>query len=282
MAFSTNNGVSEYLAASKQRIPFVKTAARTSVAIIPFSVFDIAGNPGAGTLAGANTANGVAPTDATAGTPVINAFGGSNVGYLTKVEYFNSVISNLFIYDMLWKGGTYAFTGGTTSLSSQPAISSRCPDYPGSGTTFGNGVEIWVEVSTAFVTGNNWQIQVTYTNQAGSGSRTSIVSAAQAAAALTLGKMFQLALQAGDSGVQKIDSVIVTNGATAMTVGAVNVLLLRRVWGNRVLVANSGGIDDIFKTGAPIVYADSALILVVQADGTSTGLPNINLEISNA
>jgi hypothetical protein len=66
-----------------------------------------------------------------------------------------------------------------------------------------------------------------------------------------------------------------------MTAGAVNVLLLRKLWSNRVTVANSGGIDDILKTGAPVVYADSALIAVVQADSTSTGLPNLNIEISN-
>ena len=282
MAFSTANAASEYLAASKQRIPMIKTATRTSVALIPFSVFDIAGLPGAGTLAGANSANGVVPTDATAGCPTINAFNGSNTGYLTKVEYFSSVICRIAIYDMLWKGGTYAFTAGTTNLSSQPAISARCPDYPGSGVVFGNGVEIWVEVSTAFLTGTAWQIQVTYTNSAGTTGRTSIVSAAQAAAALTLGKMFNLALQAGDSGVQKIESVIVTNGGTAMTAGAVNVLLLRKIWENRITVANSGGIDDIFKTGAPIVYTDSALITVITADSTSTGLPNVIAEITNA
>lgn len=282
MAFSTTNAASEYLAASKQRIPLVKTATRTSVALIPFSVFDLAGNPGAGTLAGANSANGVVPTDLVNGTPLINAFGSGNTGYLTKVEYYSSVISRIAIYDLLWKGGTYAYNSGTTNLSSQPAISSRCPDYPGSGTVFGNGVELWVEVSTAFSTGNSWQIQVTYTNSEGTTGRTSIISAAQAAAALTLGKMFQLALQAGDSGVQKIESVIATNGGTAMTAGAVNVLLMRKLWENRVGVANGGGIDDIFKTGSPVVYSDSALVLVITPDSTSTGLPNVTAEITNA
>ena len=43
----------------KQTIIFNKTASRTSVASIPFSVFDLAGNPGAGTLAVGNTANGI-------------------------------------------------------------------------------------------------------------------------------------------------------------------------------------------------------------------------------
>jgi hypothetical protein len=279
MAFSTTNGLNEYLAASKQRIPMVKTASRTSVALIPFSVFDLAGIPAAGTLAGTSTANGVVPTDATAGTPIINAFGGGNVGYLTKVEYFNSVISTIFLYDLLFKAGAYAYNSGTTSLTSQPAISSRCPDYPGSGTVFGNGTEIWIEVVTAMTSATAWQVQVTYTNSAGTGSRTSIVSAAQAAAALTVGKMFPIALQAGDSGVQKIDSVIVTTGGAAA--GTFNVLIMRRLWGNRVTVANSGGIDDILKTGAPIVYADSAIIQVIQADSTSTGLPNLVIEIAN-
>jgi len=280
MAFSTTNGLNEYLASSKQRIPFVKTAVRTSVAIIPFSVFDLAGNPAAGTLAGTSTANGVVPTDATAGCPTINAFGGGNTGYLTKVEYFSSVISTIFLYDLLFKAGAYAYNSGTTNLTSQPAISGRCPDYPGSGTVFGNGNEIWIEVVTAMTSATAWQVQVTYTNSAGTTGRTSIVSAAQAAAALTVGKMFPIALQAGDSGVQKIESVIVTTGGASA--GTFNVLILRRLWGNRVTVANSGGIDDFLKTGAPIVYADSALYTIVQADSTSTGLPNLAIEISNA
>ena len=282
MAFTTTNALNEYLAGAKQTIPMVKTATRTSVALIPFSVFDIAGQPGAGTLAGSSTAAGVKPDDTTTGCPIINAFGGGNTGYLTKVRYSSSVISNIDLYDMLFKAGAYAFTAGTTSLSSQPAISSRCPDYPGSGTVFGNGNEIWIEVSTAFTTGTAWQVQITYTNSAGTTGRTSIISAAQAAAALTQGKMFQIALQAGDSGVQKIESVIVTNGGTAMTAGNFNVLIMRKLWSNRVGVANFVNIDDILKVGAPIIYADSALVTVITADSTSTGLPNLNIEITNA
>jgi len=280
MAFSTTNGLNEYLAAPKQRIPFVKTANRTSVALIPFSVFDLAGNPGAGTLAGSSTTVGVEPTDATTGCPIINAFGSGNTGYLTKVEYYNSVISTLYIYDLLFKAGNYAYNSGTTNLSTQPDISNRCPDYDaGTPTVFGNGNEIWIEVVAAMTNATAWQVQVTYTNQSG-GSSTSIVSAAQAAAALTVGKMFQIALAAGDSGVQKINSVIVTTGAA--TAGSFNVLIMRRLWTNRIAIANTGTVDDILKTGAPIVYTDSALVLVVQADSTSTGLPNLTLEISNA
>lgn len=282
MAFTSAGALNEYLAAPKQPIPMAKTATRTSVALIPFSVFDLAGNPGAGTLAGTSTAAGVKPVAGVNGTPIVNAFGGGNTGYLTRVRYSSSVISNIELFDLLFKAGAYAFGAGTTSLSSQPTISSRCPDYPGSGTVFGNGNQIWIEVSTAFTTGTAWQVQVTYTNSAGTTGRTSIISAAQNAAALTLGKMFLLALQAGDSGVQKIESVIVTNGGTAMTAGAFNVLIMRSLWRGRVGVAGFVGIDDILKVGAPIVYADSAFVMNVAADSTSTGLPNIEIEITNA
>lgn len=271
----------QYIAAAKQRIPIVKTATRVSVALIPFSVFDLAGNPGAGTLAGGNTANGVVPDDSTAGCPIVNF--SSGVGYLSKIEVASSVIGRIFIYDMLFKAGAYAFTGQTNTLNSQPAISSRCPDYPGSGTVFGNGNEIWIEVSTAFVTGTAWQVQITYTNSAGTTGRTSIISVAQAAAALTIGKMFQIALQAGDSGVQKIESVIVTNGGTAMTAGNFNVLILRPLFTSaRIKVANEGYIYDLLATGMPIVYNNSALIITTQPDSTSTGLPDLVLEIASA
>ena len=270
--------INDYLNAGKQRLQIVKTQTRTSVAVNPFTVFNLAGQPGAGTLAGSSSANGVKPDDTTAGFPAINFSSGNT--YLSKIEYYSSVLCRLVLYDMLFKAGTYAYNSGTTNLSSQPAISSRCPDYTG-GSTFGNGCEIWVEVSTAFATGNSWQIQVTYTNSAGTSGRTSVISAAAAAAALTQGKMFQLALQAGDTGVQKIESVIATNGGTAMTAGAVNVLILRRLWGNRVTVANSGGINNFLDTGMVQVYNDSAFYLVVQPDSTSTGLPDVVIEIAN-
>lgn len=276
MAIAT---LDQYIAAVKQRIPIVKNASRTSVALVPFSVFDLAGNPGAGTLAGTSTSAGVVPTSSTPGCPIINF--SSGVGYLSKIETYSSVLARIQLWDMVWKGGAYAFTAGTTSLSAQPAISGRCPDWPGSGTVFGNGMEIWIEVTTAFATGTAWQVQVTYTNSAGVTGRTSIISAAQAAAALTQGKMFNMALQAGDSGVQKIESVIVTNGGTAMTAGNFNVLILRPLYSERIAVANSGSVADLLKTGMPIIYNTSALILTVTADSTATGLPDVTLEIAS-
>lgn len=270
------SSLDQLIAAPSQRVSLLKLASRTSVAAIPFSVFDLAGNPGAGVLAGTSTANGVVPTASTVGCPSLTAFGGGASGYLNRVEFSNTVPCRMQLFDMLFKAGAYSFAAGTTTLSAQPSYSGRVLG----GTDYTN-TELWVEVSTAFVTGTAWQVQVTYTNQSGVTGKTSIISAAQAAAALTQGKMFQLALAAGDTGVQKIESVIVTNGGTAMTAGAFNVLVLRRLWMGRVRVANDGDTHDMLKTGMPEVFVTSAFILIVTADSTATGLPEVVLEVVN-
>lgn len=264
MSITTLDGL---IAASKQLITWVKTATRTSIAAMWFSVFDLAGNPGAGTLAGTSTANGVVPTDATAGTPTINAFSGANKGYLTRVEFSSTVASRILLADLLFKAGAYAFNANTT-LSSQPSYSSRVP-----GGTDYKGLQIWLEAVTAFT--GNLSIAVTYTNQDGTTGRTTGTVALGTAP--TVGRMFQLPLQAGDTGVQKIESVV----ASVASAGTFNVLVLRPLWEGRVRSANDGDNHAFDKTGMPEVFADSALIGIVAADSTSTGIPSMQIEVAN-
>jgi hypothetical protein len=265
VAISSRDGLIAAQAAA-QHIQFTKTVARTSVAATPFSVFDIAGNPGAGVLAGTSTTAGVVPTDATAGCPVINAFTGSNTGYLTRVRYASSVACRLGIYDMLWKAGAYSFNASVT-LSSQPSYASRIPggDYA--------GTQIWVETVTAFT--GNLSIAVTYTNQGGTAGRSTGTVATGVAP--TVGRMIQLPLQAGDTGVQKIESVT----ATVATAGTFNLLVLRPLWEGRCPIATAGDVHGPDRTGMPQVFADSALFLMVTADSTSTGIPDLTIDIAN-
>lgn len=273
----------QYIASNKQRIPLLKTASRTTVASIPFSVLDLAGNPGAGALVGSlNPATLV--TDATAGFPAINFSTGT--GYLSKVEFSSTVASRLQLFDLIYKNslqtGGAGYTAATVTFSSQAAISGRCPDYPGSGTVFGKGMEIWLEVGTAYAGGTSLSFSVNYTNSDGTAGRTT-GTVNLALAALTLGKMVQLSLQAGDVGVQKIESITISAVTGTFTAGTMNVLIMRPLWTiGRVIVANSGDIHDMLKTGLPVVYQDSALYLVVQADGTASGLPELVLEIASA
>nr|MDQ2668033.1 hypothetical protein [Gemmatimonadota bacterium] len=87
--------LNDLIASVKQGVPYSKTTARTAIATAWFSTFDLAGNPGAGVLAGGQTTGsttaGNVPTSATPGYPVINAFGGGALGYLSKVDFGSSV-----------------------------------------------------------------------------------------------------------------------------------------------------------------------------------------------
>jgi hypothetical protein len=256
-----------YIAAPKQNCIIRKTATRVSIANSWFSVFDLAGDPGAGTLAGTSVAAGVVPTDATAGVPIINAFGGSATGYLTRVEFGSSVACRIRVYDLLFKAGAYAFNAAQT-LAAQPSFSSRVPG----GTDF-KGLELWVETVTVFT--GNLSIAVTYTaDGGGTGHTTGTVATGIAP---TLGRMIQLPLQAGDAGLSKVESVT----ATVATVGTFNVLVLRPLWTGRVIAANMGDLHDMIRVGMPQVWTDSALIAIVEADSTSTGILDLMLEVAN-
>lgn len=262
MAITTFDGL---IGAAKQSISIAKTASRTSVAASWFSVFDLAGNPGAGTLAGTSTTAGVVPTDATAGCPIINAFGGGNTGYLAHVDFGSSVACRIKLFDMVWKGGAYAFNANT-ALSAQPSYASRMP-----GGDYGD-TQIWLEQVTAGTGVQN--VAVTYTNQAGAGSRS---TGTVATAANIVGRCWQLPLQAGDTGVQKIDNV---TGSVA-TVGTFNILVLRPLWSGRVKIANDGDVHDLTKTGMAEIFADSALFPLIAADSTATGIPELEITIAN-
>jgi hypothetical protein len=243
-------------------------------------MFELAGNPGAGTNAGTNTANGgVLETDATAGYPSIEFSSGT--GYLSKVEFGNTIAGRLSLYDRIVKMGAFNYNNGVVTVSSGwPTITSRCPDWPGSGSVFGARNELWFEASATFTSATAFTVTVTYTNQAGTGSRTATFPT-MAAANLTLGKMIQFSLQAGDTGIQKIDSVTTTQGSAAA--GTYQLSIMRSLWtSGRVPIAGGGDIHDMLKTGMPIVYSDSAILPIVTTDsGTSGGLPELALEICN-
>jgi hypothetical protein len=261
----------QYLGAQRQMIQYNKTASRTSVANIDFGVFDTAGSPGAGTLAVGNTANGVVPTDATAGYPIINAFQAGATGYINKIEFGNSVICNMKLYDVVFAAGAYAFNADVT-LASQPSYSGRVPVIEGTANPNYNGLEIWIEAVTAF-TGNQ-TVQINYLDQDGNAGDSGAIATGVAP---IVGRMLQIPLAAGDGGVSQITRV----RSSVSTVGTFNVYVLRPLWSARVPVANFQDVHDMFKTGLARVFADSALKLLVQADSMATGLPRMNIQIIN-
>lgn len=119
----------EFKAALKWDILTGRTTTRTSVALTPFSVFDVAGSPGAGTLAIGNTANGVSHTKATAGYPTFPAAPGGKGWYLSGVDGQSSVAGVRDIYDFVYSCGAHAFNANQ-ALTSQPSIDDRLRRAP--------------------------------------------------------------------------------------------------------------------------------------------------------
>jgi len=261
MAITSLDG---YIGSQKQLLVQKKTASITAVAQMWSSPFAQAGTPGGGTLAGTDTAAGVVPTDATTGCPVINAFTGAK-GYLTRINGYCSVSSTIMLADMLWKGGAYAYNANQT-LTGQPSYSARVP-----GGTDYTGCEIFLEQVTA-MTGNQ-SIRIVYTDGTDASCDTGVIATGVAP---IVGRMFRIPMVNG-KGVKRIDQVI----SSVSTVGTFNVLVLRPLCYLRIPFAGYSEQRDLYGTGMPEVFADSALTVYVRPDSTATGLPEWDIEIAN-
>jgi hypothetical protein len=237
----------------------------TSVALMLTDVIAQGGIPGAGTLAATNATVGVKQDDTIAGYPTINAFGGS-VGYLTRISGYNSVACTMILADVLLKMGTFAYNASASGLTSVD-ISSRVPggDY--------KGLELWFIAATAF-TGNP-VVTVTYKDEGNADGTTGAFAPGYAP---ILGRGFRMPLASGDSGLRTITGV--TCGTA--TAGTFNLMIVRPLVQMRIPYAGYREDRDIYGTGCPQVYADSALGLFVVPDSTATGLPEFAFEIANS
>ena len=83
--------------------------------------------------------------------------------------------------------------------------------------------------------------------------------------------------EAGDTGIQRHTREV----GTLATAGTFNVLVMRPLAEARIRVANDAVVQDLLTTGAPVIFEDSALRIIVTADSTATGLPDLQVDISN-
>ena len=270
MAITTADG---WFAAEKQKARIAKTAAATTIALTPFSLLDVAGSPGAGSLAVGNTANGVVPTDVDAGYPFLNTFGGGNKGYLAAANFRSSVVGGAILYDRLFHAGSFslAVANQVFTLASQPAFTGRLPG----GTDFSN-LEILLEVNVA-IAASAVTVAVGYTNDLGTTGRTTGQSASLSG--FTTRRIISMPFAAGDKSVSKIESLTV--GAVAAATGSINVIVARRLAEFDVRIANGLDTQGWDVIGSPEIFETSALWLVAQPDSTSSGVPNLNLNILN-
>lgn len=262
MAITTLDG---YIGAAKQTILHAKTATITAVAQQITSVGHLAGSAGTTTLAGTNATVGVIQTDALTGYPTINAFTVGAKGYISRIGGYYSVSGRLILVDFLLKLGTFEYNAAVSGLTTLD-ISGRVPG----GTDF-TGCEIWLEQVTA-MTGNQ-TIAITYIDGANAGQTTGTIATGVAP---IIGRCLRLPLANG-KGVKSITGVT----STISTVGTFNVLIVRPLHYMRIPFAGYSEQRDLYGTGMPEIFADSALGIFVQPDSTASALPTWEIEIAN-
>ena len=256
--------LNDYIASVKQSIAFTKSASVTTIAGIPYSMFAMAGYPVAGVLAVGDIVAGIVPTDITPnGYPNIATI--TNTGYISRIEYQNTVAAQFILYDRVFSAGAFGF-GANVTLAGQPSYLSRMPGGNYSGT------ELWLETVTAF-TGLQ-TIQITYLDQGGLAGDTGAVLTAVAP---TVARMFRVPLAAGDNGISQVNNIT----STIATAGTFNVHVMRPLCSCFVVGAGYAGVLDMLSTGLPRIYDNSALFPVIRASGVSSGLPSLVIEIAD-
>lgn len=266
--------LNDLVASTKQRFSFHKNTPQTLVSARWYSLNLWNGYPGIGANV-SNTTTGVVPTDATVGYPkIIFSSGTGYLQYAHTATAANAVYNSVLLYDRLFEVGSIAYTSGTTTLSTQPSYSSRIIN------SSYDGLILFFTVTTAFVTGNNWSIVVTYTDQDGNTGTSSSSLAFTVASNLSIGSTYIIPFAAGDSGIQKIESIIVTNAATAMTAGAFEVFIARPL----ALITNTPYMVSYCGTaelGLPIVFQDSAINQLIFPDATTQDRIHTDITIAS-
>jgi hypothetical protein len=232
------------------------------------------GDPAAA-LSLSNTTTGLVPQEGDAGIPSIVNFSGT--GYISGIRYAPQQSGTptgpqrVLLCDRLFHVGPFS-AAGTTNLSSQPSYSGRLPTVGGNPDY--TGLFIWLE-GLAGVTPAT--AQVTYTNQDGTAGQTSGTASTSNTSNDTGG---EIPLAAGDVGVKKIESVIMSGAGSIATCNIAVLRPLRWMCINDKI--NNGERIYGLGQGMPIVFPTTAFYLVFFGSQGSTFTPDMAIEIASA
>lgn len=171
-----------------------------------------------------------------------NATTGRN--FLTSINLLTTTNHSYYLKDFLWVNSGIT----VTTTTSQTINSVTLPARDSNGGTSGVGVIAGILVTTATTNGGAiTNTTLTYTNSAGTGSRTATMASFPATAVAGTFVPFQLA--AGDIGIQSIQSITL---GTSYGGGAISVVMFRTI------AEFATGADSTSKV---IVYPDPGVLL---------------------
>jgi len=237
---------------------FVKGLTGTMVAGRPHSLFYLAGIPGAG-VAPTPGIGGELLTTLSGQIPFSNPVSGNT--YLSRFQAQATIGGTLLLCDRLWQN-----SGIDVTLTTEQVFtgSAAIPSRDANGAANGDQVYAGIEVSTVTAAGTP-TITVKYTNQSGTTGKTATNIVSTVASSIA-GTFYPIGLAAGDTGIQKAESIQLSATWTSGTIHTV----LYRVLARLELQAQIGNAIDALTGGFPRLYNNTVPFLIFIPNTTTT------------
>jgi hypothetical protein len=255
MSITTIDGA---IAGMQPPVFFSKALTGTMVAGRPHSLFYLAGVPGAGSAPSPGI-DGEVLTSVTGQLPFTNPVSGNT--YLSRMVGRATIAGVLMLCDRLWQNSGYTIT----STDEQTSTADQIPARDMNGTNNGAGVFAAVEVSGATGAGTP-TLTLKYTDQGGNADAVATNMVATVASSIA-GTFYPIGLAAGDTGIQKVQSL--TLSAT-WTSGTIHVVLYRIIAALELTLAHVPTALDVLSSGFPRIYDNTCPFLVFWPSTTTT------------
>lgn len=262
MAITTADGLTAAMAGGTTKRLFFQSATNVASGIVNLSqiangAFGTMATPAAAS-AGGTTYN---QSTQTSGFPKWAAVPGTQAYFGAVTGVFGANAGTLSCFDVCWACsglvGNSTATQNITGFSGLPAREST-----------GDGLEIWIGCSGA-IGGTAHNVTATYTNSAGVTGR--VTPATAGIASMPVGRMYQLPLQSGDSGVKSIQSIQLS--ASSGTAGNLWVMIIERYWSAGIPLGGVAAAPmDFFDLGGRRTSDEACLLFANMATTTATGL----------
>lgn len=224
---------------------FFKNVTGTSSVNTRFSsTFNASGWPGAGVISTAGLAGEALVAPVAGQIPFTNPTG-SNKVYIARLVVNPRAKVMLFLCDRVWQNSGFSVTTTATQTFNTANFNRDINNATGVGEGIQIGVEYYSAVSSTAT------ITVTYTNSAGTPSRT---TSATLNASMTTCNFLPFPLQAGDTGVRSIQSASISAAAASGTVSFVAYRVITTAGNN---TSDSTISTDSVTGGMPEVFPDS-------------------------
>lgn len=259
MAITTQAGA---LAGLQADVAFTKSVGGTAVVGAPISYYAIGGSPLVGLYPNTGLTGGVySSSSAIPQGFLYHTNPPSGNAYLARLIAASGQPCTLLLCDRLWD-----CEPAVNVTTAQTITSPTLPARDALGQTNGLGIQMGIEVVAA-ASATAAVISMSYTNSAAASGKTSTFIDLPTAAIPAIGRFFRIGLQAGDSGVQSVQTVTFS---TAWTTGTIALVAYRVLAKLDIQVINVPNMIDVISGGFPRIYNGSCLFFIMIPSATTT------------